>query len=273
MSPTDSAISIVPDDESFNEDYVNPFPGVPKGDAPPEPARGFVWLDELASLPHMLEPPKVVIPRIALSGRVTLLAAAEKVGKSTLMGQAIAALTTGDTFLGRPCLAGKAVWMGLDEPITDCAIRLVDHGAIQQKIAIVEDRPSWHELYDILDATRPSVLVIDTLTEWAVGQVGDLNSAQHWTPFLKTMRDHIARKRDIAIVLLHHMTKQGRGYADSRAIGAGVDIILEMDRHESDENQRIVRYRGRGVGSGSFRMDFVQQKYQLTGSGWNKEKA
>lgn len=272
MPPTDSAIAIVPDDadDEYGVDYVNPFPGCTE--APQKnPATGrFVWLDELTSLPHMLEPPKVVIPRIALSGRVTLLAAAEKVGKSTLMGQAVAAMTKGETFLGRPCLPGYAVWMTLDEPTNDCVIRLVDHGAVQNRVAVVEDRPTWNELYDILDHTKPAVLVIDTLTEWAVSEVGDLNSAHAWTPFLKTLRDQVARKRDVAVVMLHHMTKKGSGYADSRAIGAGVDVILEMKRHDTDPNERIVDYRGRGIGSGSFRMNFAQQKYSISGSGWNK---
>lgn len=66
-----------------------------------EPHRWFT-LEELARRPELLAPPEAVVPRLAWEGRLTLLAAREKTGKSTLVRSAIAAKVTGRDFLGEP---------------------------------------------------------------------------------------------------------------------------------------------------------------------------
>ncbi len=201
---------------------------------------------------------------------MTLFAAEEKSGKSTLLGQAVAAMTQGIPFLGMPTKQGNAVWMTLDEPTPDCANRLISNGAVQNRIAVVEEKPDWVALYRILDLVKPTVLIIDTLTEWAVGGVADLNSAADWTPVLKTLRDNVARKRGIAIVLLHHTKKGSSGYADSRAIGAGVDIIIEMRKAPDDSARRYLDFRGRGIGAGTLRIRYQHQRYEFEPSAWDK---
>lgn len=228
---------------------------------------GFIWLDELAAIPVVK--PTVILPRIALEGRMTLFAAEEKSGKSTLIGQGIAALTAGEPFLGMPTIAGNAVWMALDEPVDDCVGRLIEGGAAQHRVAIVEDRPSWATLFDILDIVRPTILVVDTLTEWAVHEIQDLNSAAQWTPILKKLRDSVCRQRGISVILLHHVKKGSTGYADSRAIGAGVDIIIEMRKDMADANRRYLDFRGRGIGAGCVRVRYVHGLYQFEPSAWS----
>jgi RecA-family ATPase len=256
--------------EAHPDDWGGQTPGQYQHEAT-DAGRGFVWLDELASLPFMTEAPAVVIPHIALSGRLTLFAAEEKSGKSTLIGQAVAALSSGGTFLGTPSIAGRAMWMGLDEPTSDCARRLIDNGACQSKIALVEEKPSWNDFYDMLDLVQPRVLVIDTLSECASDEVPDFNSAASWTPVLKKLRTTICRQRNIAIVLLHHTKKGSHGYADSRAVGAGVDIILEMyGAADGDANRRIVAYRGRGLGAGTYRIRYTNGQYSMEASACNR---
>src|SRR6185369_11216641 len=82
----------------------------------------------------------------------------------------------------------------------------------------------------------------------------DANSASEMQPMLAALRS-IARETDCAIILLHHLNKAGTGYADSRQIGAGVDIIIEMREVEDPPTRRAFKVRGRGV-VGNFSLDW-----------------
>src|SRR5215218_2310626 len=86
-------------------------------------------LEDLLARPELLEPPPVVLPRLAWAGRVTLLASPEKTGKSTLVGQAVAAKAQGKDFLGEPTERGSTLWLALDEPLNDVVRRFVRYGA------------------------------------------------------------------------------------------------------------------------------------------------
>jgi len=72
--------------------------------APPaEPDRNAPRsLAEILADPDVIRPPVALVPRMAWTGRVTLLAAREKIGKSTLAGAAVAALSSGVRFMGEP---------------------------------------------------------------------------------------------------------------------------------------------------------------------------
>jgi RecA-family ATPase len=70
----------------------------------------YYQLRDLLQRPELLHPPPVVVPRLAWEGRITLLAAPEKPGKSTLLGQAVAAVAQGHDFLGDPVEQGVTLW-------------------------------------------------------------------------------------------------------------------------------------------------------------------
>src|SRR5687767_12004067 len=74
--------------------------GVPKESRRPTRSLPKFWtLRALLGDPSLLEPPTPLIQNLAYSGRTTLLAGQDKAGKSTLMTQAVAALTSGGEFL------------------------------------------------------------------------------------------------------------------------------------------------------------------------------
>ena len=58
--------------------------------------------------------PPTVARTIAHRGRVTLLHAREKVGKSTLLRAGVAAVTRGVPFLEQPTIPGRVLWVGED---------------------------------------------------------------------------------------------------------------------------------------------------------------
>jgi hypothetical protein len=215
---------------------------------------------ELLKNPELLVPPPVVLPRLAWQGRVTLLAAPEKFGKSTLMGQGVAAVAHGQPFLGEHTPSAGALWMALDEPLGDLVRRLAGYGA-RDGIYICDVRPSWDVLEAAILDQQVGLVVIDTLTEFAAGLMDDMNSAMQWQPVLSRLRG-IAQRTKSGLVLLHHANKSTGKYRDSSQIGAGVDAIIEMFPAPQDPTMRQCRARGR-VRMGDFTLRFADPWYEI----------
>lgn len=187
----------------------------------------------------------VVVPFLAVSGRLTLFVAREKFGKSTFLRAAAAAVSRGAKFLGQPTIQGPVLWMVLEELLADAVFKLqkfdpdLENSFLLQ--ASLERR--FEELKQEVAALRPRLLVIDTLASYAEGEDADENSSMAWTRLLNQLR-RLAEEFDVAVVLLHHATKRDGGYRGSSAIGASVDQIVEM--HEaSASNERSFTCKGR----------------------------
>lgn len=210
---------------------------------------GFRLLKE--SLEHRPPaPPVMVIPRLAWEGRITLFAAREKAGKSTLLGAAAAAVTRGGEFLNGECLQGRVVWVGPEEHESDLQARFKQWDADPAKLVY-----STYEMTDplkqtrtVVDLVRPRLLVIDTLWSFVGDMVNDHNSAEQWLPIMEWAA-RMAREFGVAIVFLHHSTKAKEAkestYRGSSAIGAGVDVICEMYEDNRQPTHRHVRTKGR----------------------------
>lgn len=249
-------------------DYLARIRAAETGGAPAEPE--YQTLTDLLANPKLLEPPPIIVPRLAWEGRVTLLAAREKVGKSTMMGQAAAALAKApQAFLGDDIAdPAPTLWIGLDEPLGDIVRRLDRYGlrepALTDRIAIRNQRPSLDVLLRMVEAFRPRLIVLDHLTEYVTGVVDDPNSPTQYQPILRDFRQ-LAQATNTGIVLLHHASKAG-GYRDSTAIGAGVDAIVLMVEDEKDEALRVCKCRGR-VAVSDFRLTYVGGYYETTDGG------
>lgn len=220
----------------------------------------YFQLRDLRERPELLHPPPVILPRLGWEGRVTLLAAPEKNGKSTLLGQACAAKAEGADFLGDPVEAGVVLWFALDEPLSDVVRRLCGYGA-QDRVVISPERPSPPQLEAAIQEYGARLVIIDTLTEFAAGAVEDLNQAVQWQPVLRFLRT-VMQRTGAACVLVHHTGKASGRYRDSSQIGAGVDAIIEMSAAEEDSTVRRFRTRGR-MRMEDFRLRFVGETYEL----------
>ncbi len=214
-------------------------------------------LKELLANPDALRGPVPVIPHLAWTGRVTLLAAREKDGKSTLVAAGCAALSQGRRFLGEFVDAGNVLWLSSDaESPYDLVARFQRFGAFPTNVWLADewDRVPASFLRAVLD-NRPTVAVIDTLASFAELAVEDANASAAWTPVMTALK-RCANESGTAIVLLHHASKATGRYRDSTAIGAGVDVLLEMEPVESDPTVRRLRARGRfRVADVSVRLD------------------
>lgn len=201
-------------------------------------------LDILAD-PTALEPPEPVVPRLAWAGRVTLLAAREKAGKSTLATAAAASVSHGASFLGEPCPRGKVLWIALEEHTADLATRFVHFQADAEQVFVLDRlNDPLADVAAAVEQVRPRLVVLDTLPALAalVGESPEPGSSTDWTPIMSALT-RPARDFDAAMLILHHARKSDGQYRDSTAIGANVDMILEMT--EGDDGVRKIKARGR----------------------------
>lgn len=206
----------------------------------------YITLAELMNDPELLKPPKSVVSRLAWSKRVTMLAGREKGGKSTLAGAAAAALSAGRAFLGEDLRAGNVLVVALEEHPQELVQRLVRFGADPARIAFVRGGSEniIKQIRDAAESFTPDLIIIDTLVEFANAISGtplEPNDSQRWA---LVMGEITAFARDFcAVLLLHHSTKNDGRYRDSTAIGAAVDVIIEM--FGDGDAPRVLKARGR----------------------------
>lgn len=202
---------------------------------------GLVSLAQLLADPVLSEPPRAVVPGLAWRGRVTLLAAREKLGKSTLAAAGAAAVSQGGTFLGEPTPIGRVLLVALEEHRGDVARRLTRFGAAPSRTFVLERTHAPHEgLRQAVRSVEPTLVVVDTLAALMEPLGLDSGDASAWTSAL-TPLVRVARSTDAALLLLHHASRAG-GYRDSTAIGASVDVLVEMRERSG---LRLMQVRGR----------------------------
>jgi hypothetical protein len=227
-------------DESFDED------------------RGLYLLSELVDRPELLAPPRAIVPRLAYEGRITLLSAPRKSGKSTLVGAAAAALSRGGTFLSGPTATGTVLWAALDEPLGDLVRRLAVGHADGDNVFIAVPPCSTVELLSYAvpqpDFPRTSLVIIDAIGDLHAHEVDSENDSTQVRRALAPLRA-FARRTGTAVIALHHTTK-----VTGRARGAGAyeevaDLVLTLRIPTDNPGTRQVEAEGRvGVDSFQFRL-------------------
>jgi hypothetical protein len=220
-------------------------------------------LRDLLANPAASALPPVVVSRLAWAGRTTLLAAREKDGKSTLTAAAAAAVTTGGLFLGEPTTRGSVLWVGVEEHPDDIARRAMALGTDPDRLFVLGPNENpMGTLKTAVTAVQPVYVVIDTLMTWAVEYVDDPYSAASWAPVMSALTA-LAHESGAAFTLNHHARKSDGKYRDSTAIGAGVDVILEMGSLADDRAVRVVTARGRWAMKG-FSVRYRGDGFDLT---------
>jgi predicted ATP-dependent serine protease len=99
-------------------------------------------------------------------------------------------------------------------------------------------RRNLHEVEAVLADSKPDLLVLDS---WRSLWAGDENDSGEVAKVLDPLRNLI-RYHNAGALLIHHMRKGG-GYRGSSAIGASVENVVELSRHEDDLDRRRRRLR------------------------------
>lgn len=216
----------------------------------------FHWLYEYLENPEILNPPKAVVPKIVWDKRITLLAAREKGGKSTLAGAAAAAISAGLPFLGEETIPGNVLVVALEEHPQEFTQRLVRFGADPKRVAIVANQANLVEAIEkAAEEIQPTLIIWDTLGAFADAispSPIDPGDGPAWTRVMSVIVD--ITRRYGASLILHHSRKSDGKYRDSTAIGANVDFIMEM--FGDGDEPRVLKTKGRfSVEDTRFKLD------------------
>ena len=166
-----------------------------------------------------------------VSGSVTLLGGEPGIGKSTLLLQLLAARS--DTTL----------YVSAEESATQVRLRAERLDAIRPDLWLHAETSLPHVIKAI-DEIRPQLVVIDSIQTMvdpdlssAPGSVGQVRGCAH-----RLVNE--AKERNIAIVLVGHVTKDGN-LAGPRVLEHVVDTVLQFegDRHHALRLLRAVKHR------------------------------
>jgi 5S rRNA maturation endonuclease (ribonuclease M5) len=221
---------------------LRPLNLAPEGDSSPPLVRS---LRELLANPKLLHPPSAIAHPFAFRGRVALLAGREKEGKSTLAAAMAAKVTNGAPFLGHEVERGPVLWLGLEEHVGDTARRFSQLNADPDLLHIVTCLPnSLSDLEEAIRQVKPIVMVGDTLAAIVDGVIEDPHDSVAWTAVMRQLTA-LARSNNLGMLLVAHARKSDGKYRDSTAIGANVDLILEMETDKDDPSVRAFTPKGR----------------------------
>jgi hypothetical protein len=180
---------------------------------------------ELASNPAMMEPPAVLVPPMAVEGRVVMAVSGPKGGKSTT---AAGVLSEGS----RNGIKGGL--LTLDEAMPDSLQRLERFNADLNLVYLTDD-------FDpVTIAEEVATLGLDIMVVDHVGKLaerhpdfgpGSQGDPLLWGRLMSPFTD-LARDLNLAIILLDQARKSDGLYAGSTAKAGSVDILCEM--HSKD---------------------------------------
>jgi archaellum biogenesis ATPase FlaH len=196
-----------------------------------------------SSAPWAIEP-------ILAKGHLTGLAGPEGEGKSLLSLALGCCLAGGEPVAGFAAAEkGRVLVIDAENGVGEIhrrvrALGLTDRASDSITFFAAEAldlRRDLEMLAALVDTERPDLLVLDSFRSlWG----GDENTSDQVAPVLDGLRN-LGRSRNVAILLLHHTTKDRRTYRGSSAIGASVELMFVLGRAEGDSDpaRRFLRCR------------------------------
>jgi len=188
-----------------------------------------------------------------LSGNLTLMSAAPKAGKTTLMFDVLESILASRPLLNFRTRVVDILYVTEEASVT--IINRIDEMA--SSILSLNPRLNWKtrkpgltweqtagDIAQFVGTHPDSLVVIDTMGFWM--QIQDENDASQVRAALQPLVD-MARTEGVAVLLIHHNKKTGgkfgEGVRGSTAFAGNVDIILELVRDNrgiaDEEEQRL----------------------------------
>lgn len=185
-------------------------------------------------------------------GRFVGLSGYMKTGKSTLVGEIVAAVLKGRPFLGFPVKQGPVLYLTAEEDRIDVVKRLADFGVTEDDPLWVKGRamaspPLYQQLGKLITLSDARLLAIDAFSTFTL--VEDENDAPTVTRVMHYMLE-LARKTGVTVLLVHHDRKSsgegGRVMRGSGQIFGNLDQALFLSRPEGrGDNDRFLKVQGR----------------------------
>lgn len=192
---------------------------------------GAVDSSEVSPRPSGLDELDRVLGGGVVPGSVTLVGGEPGVGKSTLLLQVVAAWP------------GRALYVSAEESAQQVRLRADRLGAVRDDLWLAAEM-SLHRIIAAIDDLSPELVIIDSVQTIADS---DIASAPGTVVQVRECAHRLvqeAKRRNIAIVLVGHVTKEG-GLAGPRVLEHVVDTVLafEGDRHHALRMLRATKHR------------------------------
>ena len=191
--------------------------------------------------------PNVLIPGLAWRGRVSKIAAAPKLGKTSLITNGIAAWQAGQTFLGEQTgPPGSVLYVSETGP---AVLRswFEQYGCPTDAPIIVGGASAVDTIAKSAREHKPDLVVIDSLTDLhAASDGGNLWNAGDVRKLLQPLRE-----LECAVILVHHVRKSDGKSRDSGDFEAAPDMNVTFDPgfdyggNVPPPGDRRLRYSGR----------------------------
>lgn len=210
---------------------------------------------------------------------LTLLAAREKMGKTSLLKGLLKALVEGGDFLSQKVIKskvlviteeGEGLWnRRLDDlGLSDCDSLWFEPQPFNTRLKQKEwEQYLIEDVAPFCEKNQVEVLILDTISPiWPVLNENDASQTQ--TALLPLVA--IARK-GVAVLPVHHYSKAG-GIRGSTVLGAVPDILLDFSKPRGDEDtsRRLLKCRSRFEESpAQLLLDYKDGEYILLGSPQN----
>lgn len=179
-------------------------------------------------------------------GSVTLLGGEPGIGKSTLLLQALAAISA---------RGGRSLLVSAEESASQVRLRAQRLGADASSLWLAAET-DLARVVAAVGEVIPEIVVIDSIQAIADAELGSAPGSVAQVQACAHALTAMAKQRNVAVVLVGHVTKDG-GLAGPRALEHLVDTVLafEGDRHHSLRLLRALKHRFGATGElGVFEM-------------------
>jgi len=206
-------------------------------------------------------------------GGFSLISAKPKVGKSTIARQLALSVSRGGSFLGRSAIAGKVLYISLEEIRQEIRNHFRILGATGEDNleifvgSLPKDPIEW--LGVAIKKHKPNLVIIDTL--FRITRVVNLNDYAQVTEALDPILE-LARDNAVHIMGIHHSRKGessgGDGILGSTAILGSVDNAIMMDRDKTSQTIKSIQRYGCDIEETHLIFDESTKSFEM---GENKE--
>ena len=162
--------------------------------------------------------------------KVTICAAYPGTGKTYVLCYMTACVSTGRSFFNQVPFKdtpGKAIYLTAEDGIGDtikkrlriCGANMENIATVTEKTALQFDSP---EIEDFMKDFKPDLMIFDPFQAY-IGAEINMNAPNETRDKLNHIAD-LAEKHDVAVVLICHFNKNGKGDAITRVLGS-TDIM------------------------------------------------
>ncbi len=220
-----------------------PFPdpeAPPPGPAPqPEARRDHFTLEELLKHPELLKRGERTSPVLCREGELSLLAAREKAGKTTLAVWDLVEATK----LGTP-----AMLVSFEEAPARIVTRFLAMGAVPELMHVVQMPASLARIEELIVQNNVKAVVIDSGSSYVgttKGKVPDTSQAEEWQRAFGEIQAVAIRHNVGVCVLVHSSKSEAGGVRGSTGIAAAADTIFQMKQKGGNPRRRQLKVIGR----------------------------